>query len=234
MSTLIHIDIETIPSDTPPNMTELEPVDYLVSQGSHPKNLKDQTKIDLWYVNKQEQLEQKYKDDKIANEAKQKEQHAKQALNSMEGVIFCVSIAIENDPVETFTGDEVVILDSLNGFLNGFKNNGYVSHVFVGHNIYFDLGFLYHKSILHKSPLRHILPKAKDRGMVIDTQKEWNLGQYGKYTKLADIAKFLGIEQRDEIDGSQVWDAYKRGNFEQIISHCESDVEVVRAINKLL
>ena len=234
MSTLIHIDIETIPSDTPPIIEELEPVDYLVSQGSHPKNLKDQTKIDLWYVNKQEQLEQKYKDDKLANEAKQKEQHAKQALNSMEGVIFCVSIAIEDDPVETFTGDEVVILDSLFGCLDSFNDNEFGTFIFVGHNIYFDLAFLYHKSILHKSSLRHILPKAKDRGMVIDTQKEWNLGQYGKYTKLADIAKFLGIEQRDEIDGSQVWDAYKRGRWDQIIAHCESDVEVVRALNKLL
>lgn len=234
MSTLIHIDIETIPGDTPPDMEELHAVDYLVSQGAHPKNLKNEAKIDLWYVNKQAQLEQKYKDDLLAQEAKQKDLHAKQALNSMQGKIFCASVAIGDGPIETFTGDEAVILDSLNEFLNGFKNNGYVSHVFVGHNIYFDLGFLYHKSILHKSPLRYILPKAKDRQMVIDTNKEWNLGQYGKYTKLSDIAKFLGIEQKDEIDGAQVWQAYKRGNFDQIIAHCESDVELVRALNKLL
>ena len=169
----------------------------------------------------------------IAQEAKQKEQHAKQALNSMQGRIFCVSIAIENEPIETFTGSEKDILDSVFYGLEVFTGVPTV-FVFVGHNIYFDLSFLYHKSILHKSKLRHLLPKAKDRGMVIDTQKEWNLGQFGKYTKLSDIAKFLGIEQKDEIDGSQVWDAYKRGNFDQIIAHCESDVEVVRAINKLL
>jgi predicted PolB exonuclease-like 3'-5' exonuclease len=51
---------------------------------------------------------------------------------------------------------------------------------------------------------------------------------------LSDIADFLGIEQKDEINGSQVWDAYKRGNLDQIIQHCESDVEVVREIYKLL
>ena len=59
MSTLVYIDIETLPGDTPPQVEELNAQDYLVMQGTHPKNLKDEAKIDLWYVNKQEQLEQK-------------------------------------------------------------------------------------------------------------------------------------------------------------------------------
>ena len=233
MSTLVYIDIETLPGDTAPDLQELNAEDYLVTQGSHAKNLKDEVKINAWYLNKQEQLSQKHVDDLLAQEAKQKEQHAKQALNSMQGTIFCVSLAIEDGTVETFTGDEVIILDSIYGCLNGSKNSAF-SFTFVGHNAYFDLGFLFHKSIKHQSPLRHILPRAKDRSNVIDTNKEWNLGQYGKYTKLSDIAAFLGIEQKDEINGSQVWDAYKNGKHEQIIQHCESDVEVVREIYKLI
>ena len=234
MSTLVYIDIETLPGDNAPDLQELNAIDYIVSQGAHPKNLKDQTKIDLWYVNKQEQLSQKHVDDLLAQEAKQKEDHAKQALHSMKGTIFCVSLAIENGPVETFTGNESIILEEILTCLEGFKNNAYTSFCFVGHNVYFDLGFLFHKAIKLKSPLRHVLPRSKDRNLIIDTNKEWNLGQYGKYTKLADIAAFLGIEQKDEIDGSQVWDAYKRGNLDQIIQHCESDVEVVREIYKLI
>ena len=227
MSTLVYIDIETLPGDTAPEIEAVNLEDYAI--GNCPKYGGDLKKQKQWEVAQGVKQGEKYNQAIKANEAKQKEQHAKQALNSMQGTIFCVSLAIEDGPVETFTGDEVIVLDSLFGRLEEFLNP-----VFVGHNIYFDLGFLYHKSILNKSKLRHILPKAKDRGMVIDTQKEWNLGQYGKYTKLSDIAAFLGIEQKDEINGSQVWEAYKRGNFDQIIAHCESDVEVVRALNKLL
>ena len=232
MSTLVYIDIETLPGDTAPDLQELNAQDYLAVHVTHPKNLKDEAKIDLWYVNKQEQLNQKHIDDKLANEAKQKEDHAKQALNSMQGTIYCVSLAIEDGPVETFTGDGVIILDSIFGCLK--QADGFQNFVFVGQNVYFDLGFLFHNSIKYQSSLRHILPRANDRSKVIDINKEWNLGQYGKYTKLSDIAAFLGIEQKDEINGSQVWDAYKRGNYEQIIAHCESDVEVVREIYKLI
>ena len=58
------------------------------------------------------------------------------------------------------------------------------------------------------------------------------MGQRNKYTKLKDICEFLGIEQKDEIDGSQVWDAYKAGQMDKIIEHCESDVKAVRELYK--
>ena len=232
MSTLVYIDIETLPGDTAPEIEAVNLEDYAI--GNCPKYGGDLKKQKQWEVAQGVKQGEKYNQAIKANEAKQKEQHAKQALNSMQGTIFCVSLAIDNGPVETFTGNEAVILDSVFGCLNSLVNVSYKTFCFVGHNVYFDLGFLYHKSIKLNSGLKIYLPRAKDRNLIIDTNKEWNLGQYGKYTKLSDIAAFLGIEQKDEINGSQVWDAYKNGKHEQIIQHCESDVEVVREIYKLI
>lgn len=230
MSTLVYIDIETLPGDTPPEIEAVNLEDYPI--GNCPKYGGDLKKQKEWEVAQGVKQGEKYNQAIEASEAKQKELHAKQALNSMQGTIYCVSLAIEDGPVETFTGDGVIVLDSIFGCLK--QADGFQNFVFVGQNVYFDLGFLFHNSIKYQSSLRHILPRANDRNKVIDINKEWNLGQYGKYTKLSDIAAFLGIEQKDEINGSQVWDAYKRGNHEQIIAHCESDVEVVREIYKLI
>jgi predicted PolB exonuclease-like 3'-5' exonuclease len=213
-------------------MQELNPTDYLV--GNPPKNYKDEAKITAWSLAKHEELEQKYQADLIAQKDKQHELHHKQALNSMQGTIVCVCFAIGDAPVQSFTGDEVIVLDSLYGALKELKGSKYAEYDFIGHNIYFDLGFLYHKSIKHNSKLKTLLPKANDRNRIVDTNKEWNLGQYGKYTKLSAIAEFLGIEQKDEIDGSQVWEAYKAGRIDQIVEHCVSDVNVVREIEKRL
>ena len=233
MSTLLYIDIETIPGPTPPAMQELNAQDYLVKEGSHPSNYKDEAKINAWYERKSAELGTKYHNDLRAQKEKQHDLHAKQALNSMQGQIVCVSYACGDAPVKTVHAkDEVVIIDSLYGALEGLKMSRFQEFTFIGHNVWFDLMFLQHKAIKYKSKLKTLFPQYRDYDNWVDTNLEWNMGQRNKYTKLKDICEFLGIEQKDEIDGSQVWDAYKAGQMDKIIEHCESDVKAVRELYK--
>ena len=233
MSTKLFIDIETIPGDTPPDMETLNPNDYLV--GTPPKYGGDKERQEAWIKEQEHKKVTKYNEDYLAQEIKQKDLHAKQALNSMQGKIVCVSYACGDAPVTTIEAkDEVVIIESLFGALDGLKMSRFQEFTFIGHNVWFDLQYLHHKSLYYNSNLKTVLPKYRDYERWVDTNIEWNMGQRNKYTKLSDICQFLGIKQLDQIDGSQVWDAYKSGRIDQIIEHCESDVRAVRELYKRL
>lgn len=66
----------------------------------------------------------------------------------------------------------------------------------------------------------------------MDTMYAW-CGARGR-VKLTVLCDMLGIDVYDEIDGSEVWDAYCDGRLSDIIEHCEADVRRVREIARRL
>lgn len=129
---------------------------------------------------------------------------------------------------EIFSGDEKEILQ------NFWKVSQDVMR-FVGHNIWsFDLPFIYQRSIINGVKPRTDISFARYRNIPIyDTMLEWSLWNFDKVQKLDTLAKVLGFPtSKDEMDGSMVWDFYKKGRIEEINKYCMKDVELTRQVYK--
>jgi hypothetical protein len=238
---LLTVDIETIPGANPPDIQELNPDNYLVIQGSHPKNYKDEDKIAQWYEAQETKLKVKYKEDLVAQQVKQADQHSKQSFNSLEGQIICIGYKIESvlPGIEPISGVvmEATERETIQGFSDILtklieSNAKYTPIMWIGHNLAkFDIPYIFHKAIKYNCKLKSYLPKSsKD---YFDTMRQWAPTDYNRLTSLKKIAKFLGIEQSGT-DGSMVWDMYKEGNFKDIVKYCAEDVDITNQVYKLI
>lgn len=210
----IYLDIETIP-------TQLSAEKSRIAAEIHPPgNITKAESIESWYANKSEAaIEKKWRDT---------------ALEPTWGEIVVIGLAIDDRTVEPdmyVQGRDGCERDLL---LEAFdwirvRSAGQLP-TYAGHNVQFDLRFLHHRAIILDVPgiplLPHLDPPYRER--YIDTQYLW-AGAGGKI-KLATICRALGIDVDDEIDGSEVWDAWRDGETEKIEKHCAADVKRVRAI----
>jgi DNA polymerase elongation subunit (family B) len=201
----IYIDIETIPAGDQPI------IDILEAPETHNKvKLSEQDKIN-WCS------------------AKADEEYRKRSLNSMQGQIFCIGVA--------YNDSEPIIFSSLNPFniLDRFieQINELDYPELIGHNISFDLAFIYHSCLKQglEFPAIYLQPKCN---LIKDTMKLWNPFDWKSYYKLTDIATFLGIEFDDKATGKEVYDLYLQGKYQEIYNHCISDVELTRQVDKIL
>ncbi len=157
------------------------------------------------------------------------------------GRILCIAYAIDDDPVEVLSGDGDEagmlrefwrIVDSISVPSNGqWKDYGVQ---FIGHNVMdFDLRFIYQRSIINRVRPAYEISFARYRNYpVYDTMKEWTKWSSNNIG-LEHIALALGIPTpKDGIDGSEVYDFYKKGKVDDICKYCKRDVEATRAVYK--
>lgn len=90
----------------------------------------------------------------------------------------------------------------------------------VGFNFDFDWTFLKLRSLKHGIKIRHF-EKYTER---TDLRLVLNSNAYQKGTKLSDYCAFLGIEDGDCIEGAQVPELWKAGEYEKVTKHLEHDV----------
>ena len=147
------------------------------------------------------------------------------------GRIFCIGYALNNNPVEIIKGEESDILKKWWEVANN-------ASCFIGHNIMdFDLRFIFKRSIVYriKPAARHLnLSFARYRNFPIyDTMREWEKWN-SSYVSLDTLAKILGLESSKDggIDGSQVYDFFLQGKFDEIYQYCKRDVELTRKVYK--
>ena len=146
----------------------------------------------------------------------------KQALKPMQGTILCIGLAVNNeDPVVLFGDEERIITE----FANYCDENEF----FCGHNIKgFDLPFLRYKGFKYDVPL--YLPYKRYDQRAEDTMEIWAGTDWQNKTSLANIAKFLGIECKSTMKGSEVYDYWQEGRLQDIYDYCKEDVEVTREV----
>ena len=208
----IVIDVETVPADTfmcGEVMAAIKP----------PANISKPQTIKKWWDEKGEQ-------------ARTEAVHAL-GLNPLWGKIVCVCFKLNDNPVRGFMGSEHTILTALSAALEEELDptSCPVQARWVGHNLHaFDLPFLRYRYMLHGLKLPVTFPKASVRPW--DTQTIFDTRvclSGGKPTgmSLDHVRRSLGIpSSMPEVNGSQVWDMYERGQFAEIIDYCMDDVNI--------
>jgi len=223
----IYIDIETIPSQRPEVRERfLDAAIEAARSDPPPANYKHVEAIEKW------------RDERIVGaEDAGDEDWRRTALDGGYGEIVCVCWAVEDGDIKTLhrTRRHTMEAELLVQLFDALREDtrGQVPS-YVGHNIGFDLRFLHHRAVvLGIRPGIHLPYNDPPwRSTYIDTMQEW-CGARDR-VKLTTLCDMLGIQVDDEIDGSQVWDAWRDGREDQIVEHCRADVDRVRQIHHRL
>ena len=215
----VYIDIESLPAQSPEYRAK-------VREGIKPPgNIKKPESILAW-------LEENA--DAAVDEAV-----AKTSFDPAAGHICCIGWAIGDGLAQVASmgaslDNEASVIDE---FFESLRtdlpaNSGVVR--FVGHYISgFDLRFIINRAIVLGVPIpkmipRDIKPWSQD---IFDTMVAW-AGAKGSISQ-ARLAEALGIDgNKSDFDGSQVADAWARGEHDRIAEYCRGDIETVRAIHR--
>lgn len=229
---LVFLDCETIPSTDDFEFSFNAQKPAMEDVPEH-KSLKDEKKIEEYKANKYASMISDWEESKKKEKQKASEEHHKEGLCSYRGRILCISFAIGDGEIKSISCDGTAEKERfmLLSFYNEIKD--YKAVGFVGHNVNFDLLFIFHRCLsLGVKELANVV--RRDHGYTktrdFDTQEMASGGIEWKYRiSLHNLCTLLGIEtSKDEMDGSQVFDYYKKNKIEDIIRYCSKDVDRTR------
>jgi len=210
---ILFLDIETVP------------------QFSDYNDLEDSTKL-LWEQKTQYQRKDEFTPEQFYDRA---------GIWAEFGKIVCISVGyfkmqgdIRNFRVTSFHGEEVSILKEFKTLLQTHFNKS--QHLLCAHNgKEFDFPYIARRMIIHgiELPFKlNLFGKKPWEVPHLDTLELWKFGDYKTFTSLKLMAHVLGIPSpKDDIDGSQVRDAYYEENdIDRIVIYCEKDTITVAQI----
>ncbi len=141
-------------------------------------------------------------------------------LNPLEDEIVAVGMRAPNG-LEVHTAEnnlERGLIDRVLVELSRWPNP-----VLVGYNITgFDLPFLMARGLKHSLPV-HVLRDCYRIDPMHVVQRYLLTNR--KYCKLSEIASFLGIDDEDDVTGSDIPELVRQGRWEEVRTHCAKDVE---------
>lgn len=240
---MIYIDIETIPNvdlldsyiqaelddfKAPSSLTKTQALKDLGVDAKDP-DYKYKTAaecVTIW--------EQRFADEKSPEVGKEKWHKT-----GMDGALGkCCSIAWAKDEGEIQSismanyPDERTLLATF--FLELAKSLKSDRAMFVGHNIRFDLKFLYRRCvILGIDPMVELPWSGRHGSSFYCTQEAW--AGFKEFYKLDLLCKDLGMAGKsDDIDGSKVWEHFEAGKIAEIEEYNRDDVVKTRNVYKRL
>lgn len=205
--TTLFFDIETIPTELPWVIEDLR------ANIRPPANYSKPETIEKWMAeNAETALEEKI--------------HAT-GLDGAYGQICCIAYAFDDEPIQTIgTHLQLTERSILADFAAELKDKRITK--IIGHNIAgFDLPYLRKRAIIHGIPMNLPFDAKPWDEKIYDTMLKWDVK---KSISMDKLARVLGIEGKGDIDGSMVWDMYKRGEYQQIADYCASDVYIAQSI----
>jgi len=224
----VFIDIETIPG-------QAEWIkEHTAKTVAPPANYKKQDTIDAWWANQ--------------GEAAKDAAWRKTALNATLGEIIVIAWAIADGPIYSVQREvnenEGVLLTAFYSQLQQHlaaadpmtddeRARMGIDHspdfIWTGHNVSFDLGFLFKRSVVNniKPPLHIPYADKPWKGSYCCTVDLWK-GNSRDSASMDVLCKAFGIDYSDDIDGSKVWDEIQKGNLADVVAYCEADVDRVR------
>jgi predicted PolB exonuclease-like 3'-5' exonuclease len=243
----VFIDIETIPGQNLNLRAEIAAQVHAIPPYEDPKcprNIKKAETIRDWQENTfpllRDAAQQKYQDDLAKRESSLEDAWRKTALHGEHGEIICIGWAVEDADPSVVSRHP---LESEGALLQKFFYLVYDqlnkrNPSWVGHNVQFDLRFLFHRAvILGVKPCINLYHDSKPWSEVAqDTMMMW--AGIKEKISLDRLCKVLGIATKDQdldgepIDGSKVWDFVQRGEIEKVATYCMGDVTRCRDVYK--
>lgn len=221
----IFLDIETVPLGEEPIFT---PADF--TGVKVPANYRNQDTIEAF---KKEQFE-KQVIEHLANEKAKYESELtewkKGALKATRSQIVCICAIDEHGSKFASKGsDERQVIKD---FWLWIRVTNPEKQIYIGHNISFDLHMLRtHAAKYRYTELVSLLTFEKWAKNIQDTMQLWAGVRYDDKTKLTEIAEFLGIKNLNgDTDGSDIYDLYKAGKFDEIETKCLNDVLMCKEV----
>jgi hypothetical protein len=212
----IFIDIETIPGQRPDLRDEIR------ASIRPPASYKKPESVSEWMrENAEAEAEKKWRDT---------------ALDGGTGEVLAIGIAIDDDPATVFMRQlgepEWTVLTTALVFAAEACAARVLASTFVGHNVPWDLRFLFQRCVVNG--IRPPLPLRQDArpggDFLFDTMTAW--AGWGNRISLHNLCGALGIPspKQDGEDGSMVWDMVQRGEYDRIREYCRRDVEATREV----
>lgn len=213
-----HLDIETLPTQSSVHREEL--VQAVLD--APPRSMSKPETIAKWR--------------KGPAQATIEERIRATALNGAYGEICSIAWAINSGPVSFITRDGVLsektlLVDFFQIMKEDQEKRNFRLPRFCGHNIAWDLKFLWQRSVINNVTLPVKLPWRESAwtDWYIDTMALWE--GYRDRISLKSLCAVLGIDVGiEDIDGSQVWDMWQAKEYEKITAHNVADVERVQKI----
>lgn len=126
--------------------------------------------------------------------------------------------------------------EMLQEFWDLVNANASAALTWVGHNITWDLLFLFRRSKVLGVDVSPVLPLAPSpwSPQVADTSYLWTWDR-NRRISLAELAGILGIEAKTAgITGADVWDYAQEGRYDELVDYCKEDVSVTRQVYERL
>lgn len=222
--TPLYLDIETIPTQNQ------RIVDEIAAGIKHPGNMSKPETIAKW--------EAEVKPLAI------REAVAATSFDGAYGECIMVGLARETHDIEVLArpklGDEAALLVELFKTLDlMFKESERMTVQVVGHRVVdFDLRFLWQRAVIYGIRPPAWLPwharPWEDR--VFDTMGAWAGYAANKYVTLDKLCGVMGVARKgteigEDIDGSKVWQFWREGRVQDLITYCAGDVSRVRELH---
>lgn len=209
----IIIDLETIPSQ------RMDVQDYLRKNITPDARLKDPEKVAADMANKEAAALDK------------------SGLEGWSNHIICIGVGINDHPAIDFYTENPIEKerDMIIRFFDYISQNcGKYAHTWIGHNLNrFDLKVLRQRCIVLGIKWPSIITAAfqdKWGDVTFDTMLKW-CGDNRDSISLEKLCLALGVETpKDDLKGSEVYQAWKDGRNDQIREYCRRDVEATRAV----
>lgn len=230
----ITIDIETVPCEN--GSIEYciltEKMNKKIENLKAPSNYGDEASA-KWLAKKTVELEQGLEEERIRT-----------SLDGKLGKILMIGFAIDDEEPVILSTDAFDERDLLIEFGNVIINNftkpsgQWEEFKIVGYNcLDFDLRFLYQRAVIHgvmdNLGLRQTLKPSYKFGEVDDVMKMFC--GYKDRISMANLCKIMGIGGKfDGMDGSMVYDLYKKSAWSALMSYCKDDVEKTRELHSNL
>lgn len=159
----------------------------------------------------------------------------KTALDGTQGRILSIAWSV--------AGERSVICANPDDGLESRTLHDFFAHVmdvagarppyFIGHNVVFDLKFLFRRSaILGIKPPFDLPFKGRHGSDYFCTSQAWCA--YGEYISLDNLATALGLGGKGDFDGSMVCDAWLAGEYEKIRDYNLDDVLLTEKVHRAL
>jgi len=167
--------------------------------------------------------------DRVAYQSIQIEEDRKKQLNPIDSRIVAIGLKQHGkNSIIIFDENEKEMLEDFWAELVTLRQ-GDPSNKLVGFNIKnFDIPFLVCRSFIHGVVISPFLLKD-----IFDIKESINAFRYGKTRgKMKELAKLIGLEIYEDMDGSKVPEEYWNKNFDKIKNYLKKDLEITEELHK--